>query len=80
VGLALEGRLAEGTTVHDNLGIASDHQRSPSSPRRDRPALGQGVGDHDLARVPLADLLDLRCDRPELDAQRIQQRLALRGT
>src|SRR5512143_2867099 len=77
--LAFERRLAKGTTVHDDLGVAGDHQRPPSASRRDRPALRQGVGEHDLTRLPLADLLDLRCDRSEPDSQRFQQRFALRG-
>ena len=50
---------------------------SPAPPGSDRPRLGEGVGEDELLRRPLARLLDLCRDRPEVDAQRLQQRFAL---
>ena len=77
-GLPLESRLAQGASVDDDLGVPRDHQGAVPPPGRDGPCLGQGVGEDELLRSPLGRLLDLCRDRPEVEAQRLEQRLALR--
>jgi len=72
-GLGSVGRLAEHDAVHVHLGVAGQH-----GPALDRPRLAQGIQEHDLARIAVRELLDVRRPDRELDPELLENGLPLR--
>ncbi len=70
--------LSKHLAVEGDLGVAADHQRPRARRGGDRRGLPARVDKHELAGLPLGELLDLRLGDVELHAERLEQRAALR--